>query len=381
MHYKVPFLTKLSANHDVDVFGLFGKSHWKKSKLQSVPSVPGINYEVLFTLDAYVPYRKRYAHFFWTPSLRSRLEKISPDVVITGPSNFPNNLAVIKYCTQNRVPYLWHGIGSMSSKQTFSRKIISRQVRRLISNSHGGLAYNSSAKDYYVNHYGADADRIWVASNVVDTDKVNADRERFRASIDAKRSELGLNDCLTVLFVGAIDPVKKLDVLISCFARIRKKLSIPIKLLIVGDGVIRQQMEAYCNELEISDSVVFAGKHVADVNQYFMLGDVFVMPGLGGLAISHAMSHGIPVISAPADGTERDLIKHGDSGYLLSPNADEEEICGYLEQILLDDSLRKTMGDCAKKRIDDQFNINRTVHVFYEAICSATGRPNTQSDL
>jgi len=381
MHYKAPFLTKLSENHGVDVHGLFCKSHWKKSKLQSVDSVPGINYEILPTLDAYVPYRKRYAHFFWAPTLRARLKKIAPDVVITGPANFPNNSAVIKYCTQNDVPYLWHGIGSMWSKQTFSRRIISGAVQRFISNSYGGLAYNSRAKDYYVNNYSAEADRIWVASNVVDTDKVIADRERFSASIDAKRTELGLDGCFTMLFVGAIDPAKKLGVLISCFARIKKEFSAPIKLLIVGDGVIREQMESLCKELNVADSVVFVGKQIAEVNLYFMLGDVFVMPGLGGLAISQAMAHGMPVISAPADGTEKDLIKHGESGYLLSQHASEDEICDHLSQLIRDDSARQAMGQSAKKRIDDQFNINRTVGVFYEAICSAIGRPNSQACL
>ena len=39
------------------------------------------------------------------------------------------------------------------------------------------------------------------------------------------------------------------------------------------------------------------------------------MPGLGGLALNHAMASGLPVIASTADGTEEDLILHGETGF------------------------------------------------------------------
>ena len=64
-----------------------------------------------------------------------------------------------------------------------------------------------------------------------------------------------------------------------------------------------------------SKNIFFVGKIIDGISKYFLQSDVFVLPGLGGLAISDAMIHGLPVIAGKADGTEIDLVTN-ETGFL-----------------------------------------------------------------
>ncbi|TWU37649.1 Spore coat protein SA [Novipirellula aureliae] len=364
LHYKIPFLRLLKSNHGHDVFGIFGQSHWKQSKFRSVSDIPDIHYQLLPTIDLYLPYRKRYAHVFWNPTLKRTLQTIQPDVVITGPSNFPNNSAIASYCNKYNIPYIWHGLGSMYSTDSIVRKFMNKRVRKFIQGAAGGLAFNTDSKRYYVEKYDVDSCSIQIAPNVVDTEKVYSDRILYSEQVAHLKKELNLEGCKVILFVGAIDPVKKLDVLLEAFKKIKFEGNYKTKLLIVGDGTLTSKMKDLCGELGITDSVVFVGKKIIDVNLYYMLGDVFVMPGLGGLAISHAMAHGLPVITAPADGTEKDIIQDGINGFLLDNGQGAEAIAMYLTQLLNDDELLKKMSNSARHSIEKTFNIKNTVSIF-----------------
>jgi glycosyltransferase involved in cell wall biosynthesis len=57
----------------------------------------------------------------------------------------------------------------------------------------------------------------------------------------------------------------------------------------------------------------------AALAEQFRSADLFVLPGTGGLAIQQAMSFGLPVIAAEADGTQADLVRPG-NGWQIPPN-------------------------------------------------------------
>ena len=61
------------------------------------------------------------------------------------------------------------------------------------------------------------------------------------------------------------------------------------------------------------EGVYFAGAVCDGVEAWFAAGDVFVLPGLGGLALNQAMALGLPVVSSDADGTGADLVVPADT--------------------------------------------------------------------
>jgi glycosyltransferase involved in cell wall biosynthesis len=381
MHYKLPVLQRLAAMKGIELYGLFGQSHWKRSKFNSVPDVGGFDYRLLPTLDLWMPYKGRGLHVFWNPTLSRSLREIQPDVIIAGNSNFPNNLTIMRHARRSNVPYLWHGIGSMYAKATFGRAVMHRLLQRFFTNASGGLAFDSVSKTYYNEQYGIPSDRIAIAPNLVDTDAVVTDRRRYADQADTLRERLGLKGKKVVLFVGAIIPAKRLDRLVEAFVEIRTTVPDSV-LLVVGDGIARGEVQAQVRRLGLESDVIFAGKRVADANLYYMLGDVFVLPGLGGLAPSQAMAHGLPVISAPADGTERDLIAEGQNGYLIGTEPDDDPVDQLIDRIvwlLSDDSLRIRMGQASLDRVEQRFNINRTADIFREMIEEAICRQVEQA--
>ena len=102
--------------------------------------------------------------------------------------------------------------------------------------------------------------------------------------------------------------------------------------------------------------MLFTGEVIDGVAPYFELGDVLVLPGLGGLAISEAMTHGLPVVATLADGCEADLVEEGRNGHILRPgDLDRLEHC--LEEMLSSPERLAEMGRHARKLIDERYNI------------------------
>src|SRR5690606_13677391 len=75
--------------------------------------------------------------------------------------------------------------------------------------------------------------------------------------------------------------------------------------------------ESSVKENGLSGFVEFLGKRMDDFSETLIQNDVLVMPGLGGLAISDAMVHGLAIISGHGDGCEKDLISDNGNGFFI----------------------------------------------------------------
>lgn len=117
-----------------------------------------------------------------------------------------------------------------------------------------------------------------------------------------------------ILFIGRIAKEKSIDVIINSMEELTKKIP-NCKLLIVGDGPERGNLEDLAKALGIEKSVVFAGeKPWEEIGRYYQMGDVFVGASLTetqGLTFEEAMAAQIPVVAKydkNLDGIIRDKI-------------------------------------------------------------------------
>ena len=78
--------------------------------------------------------------------------------------------------------------------------------------------------------------------------------------------------------------------------------------------------------LGVAGRISFLGAVYTDLTHVIGDADVFVLPGLGGLAICEAMRAGLPVICSRADGTEHDFVVDGVTGYRIDSDDDDEVI-------------------------------------------------------
>lgn len=159
---------------------------------------------------------------------------------------------------------------------------------------------------------------------------------------DEKKS-YGINENEpVVLFIGRVAKEKSIDVIINSMNHLIKKMP-NCKLLIVGDGPERENLEELTNNLGISKFVVFAGeKPWVDIGKYYQMGDVFVGASLTetqGLTFAEAMAAQIPVV-AKYDKNLDGIIEDKINGRVFYK---DEELAGILYEVLMDKEESKSM--------------------------------------
>ncbi len=122
------------------------------------------------------------------------------------------------------------------------------------------------------------------------------------------REKLGLTDCFVVGHIGRLMEVKNHSFLLKIFAEIYKK-NTQARLLLVGDGPLKEQLLAQTKQLGVESAVIFAD-NVANPQDYYQAMDVFVFPSLYeglGMALIEAQIGGLPCVFSDNLPVEVDL--------------------------------------------------------------------------
>lgn len=150
---------------------------------------------------------------------------------------------------------------------------------------------------------------IEVIYNFIDFDRFKKlDKDHFRKAVAPNGEKI-------LIHTSNFRKVKRVDDVIRIFAEVRKK--IPSKLLMIGDGPERLNLETLCRELNLCDDVRFLGKQDA-IEEILAIGDLFLIPSASesfGLSALEAMACEVPVISSNIGGLPEVNID-GVTGYL-----------------------------------------------------------------
>ena len=131
-----------------------------------------------------------------------------------------------------------------------------------------------------------------------------------------------------------------------------------LKILLIGDGILRHELEREADTLGIKDKVIFAGLVSRDkIPEMIAIMDIVVHCSLReGLArvIPQAMAMEKPVVGFDLDGS-REVIEDKVNGFLVKPK-DVEDLTNALKKLLSNPSLIKEMGACGRKKIEPYFD-------------------------
>ena len=371
MHYRVPVLRRLARMPNL-VLRAFHGGDFPGTQTVNAGDLTGFDHVELATIRLTRRSDGVEMGLPLCPTLPWHLVRFRPDVILAeGNSNLLNNFLVFAYAMLTRTPVVFWTLGELHRKTalTTSQRLMRSVTRWMEGHSSALLGYSSRALEYF-DWQGLPKERQFRAVNCVDTNAVFARIEKARPHVAALRRSLQLDDKQVLLYVGAITAAKRLEDLVSVYARLKKDLP-QLALLIVGDGPHRIAVEQLVSELALND-VTFAGQVVHDVSRYFLLGDVFVLPWLGGLAISEAMAHGLPVVATEADGCEVDLIEQGENGYIL-PVGDQDAMEDCLRSILKSPERVKQMGERSGWIIKHRHNIDTYMENVVRALEYAVG--------
>jgi glycosyltransferase involved in cell wall biosynthesis len=184
------------------------------------------------------------------------------------------------------------------------------------------------------------------------------------AAIEAVRRQYGER---LIIGVGRLVYYKGFEQLIRAMASVRGKL------LLIGDGPLRVELQQLTNELGISDKVVFAGEiQNAQVVPYYHAADVFALPSVArseafGIVQIEAMAAGLPVVNTALDSGVPFVSLHNQTGLTVPPH-DPKALAVALNRLLDDPALRQSLGGSARLRASKEFSAtlmtSRTMNLY-----------------
>ncbi len=217
------------------------------------------------------------------------------------------------------------------------------------------IAYSSNGAAQY-RALGIPADRVFVAPNAV----TGPPPPLERSPRDPSRP-------LAVLFVGRLQPRKRVDLLLHACRETGQSPA----LSIVGDGPARRALEAQARR--VYPAATFHGDLRGDqLSAVFEAADLFVLPGTGGLAVQQAMAHGLPVIVAEADGSQVELVTP-ENGWIVQ-TGDLASLTAALRQALSDRKRLRDMGVQSHRIASDRVNVRVMADVFVQALNRASSK-------
>ncbi len=230
-----------------------------------------------------------------------------------------------------------------------------------INKSDGVTAVSQSLKDETLSLFNISRD-IQVIHNFIDFSRFKKlNKEHFKSIIAPDGEKI-------LVHTSNFRKVKRVQDVIQVFKRVRDK--IPSKLLLIGDGPERQDMEALCRQLGTCDDIRFLGKQEA-VEELLAIADVFIVPSEKesfGLAALEAMACEVPVISTNVGGLPEVNI-NGVTGF-MSNVGDVEDMAKNTIFLLSDDEVLNQFKKNALIQAQkfDIHNILPQYEQYYEAV-------------
>jgi glycosyltransferase involved in cell wall biosynthesis len=252
---------------------------------------------------------------------------------------------------------IWSGsIFHPTVKHSFFRMI---QRKIVIKRSKRFLVYGTKAKEYLVK-LGAKANDVFIATNTVDIDYFSATPVNNRQN--PNRKKIGVLSYL-IMRKG----LKELLDVIKVLSKERNDFVIEI----VGDGVEREQLEAYVKKLKLEDVVIFLGfKQKQQIPKFLASCDLFLFQthfDCWGLVLIEAMAVGIPVIASKNAAATNDIVQEGETGMIT-------DFCVVLETVkkinfILDNpDQAQEMGAKAKAYILENCTLDNSVDGFIKML-------------
>jgi glycosyltransferase involved in cell wall biosynthesis len=212
-------------------------------------------------------------------------------------------------------------------------------------------------------------DRFGGAENRYETLYNGVSMGRFQGQAPLAAAAMGLYG--EGMLIGTVcrleEPTKGLSVLLKAMALLKAThKNHPFRLLIVGDGPAKAELQRVCAQLEIEQVVTFAGER-SDVERILPLLDLFVLPSLSegfGIAIVEAMAAGLPVVASDVGGIP-EIVLHGLTG-LLVPPGNPEALAQAIVQCMDDPQRRRRFGLQGQARARECFSIQTAVRCHEE---------------
>lgn len=280
----------------------------------------------------------------WAPELEAHLRRRAPDVVHVHSGVW---LKAARAARRAGVPGLVHTAHGLLDREPVYAPWLKRRAAAVTDRI---VVVSPPLRDHFVKRVGIPAHRVEVIENGVDTDVF-----RPKPRDGALRFAWGLGpDDLVIGIVARFAPVKNHALLIGAFGTLAEAIP-TARLVLVGDGPLRSELEAQVDAAGLESRVVFAGLH-KEVDRVYRAFDLFVLPSLAegtSMSILEAMATGLCVVATDVGGNTT-LLSDGHG--LLVPSGDPVLLSQALERAAGDPDFRRRVGVRARRRVEERFS-------------------------
>lgn len=231
-----------------------------------------------------------------------------------------------------------HTVHSMAQKEQGS---LGKKVNTFLYRYCGvvPVALSSEVKKSIGEVYGLQESIIPVVYNGIDLSKC------------IRKNDYEANGVFTIVHVGRFMKVKNHKTLIRAFARFAEKKE-SIRLQLLGEGELLDEMKDYAEKLKVADKVEFLGLQ-SNVYPYLNKADVFCLPSeYEGVPMTliEAMGTGLPIVASNVGGIP-DMLVNGENALLVEPNYVAVEKA--IEKLYNDVEFRIRLGNAAALRSEE----------------------------
>lgn len=304
--------------------------------------------------------------------LARRLHRLEPDVLHLQDrrAGWVGRL-VAPALRRTRVVYTLHGVpDSLSDRVAGNLRVAPRRRRDALYYLHGErwvtrwsgaqvVSPSAAVAAYAVEHVGLPPGRVHVVANGVDP-------LRFRPGPAAPGAPDAEPDTqpdtqpdthrdagLVVAWIGSLEPVKGLDVLVDALARVDG-----VQVLLAGDGPQRAHLEARLAAAGLEGRVEVLGR-VADPTTVLGRAGALVLTSLAEscpLVLLQAMASALPVVATTVGGVA-EVVREGRDGLLVAPG-EPADLAAALAALRDDPDRRVRMGATARQRVQAAYTID-----------------------
>jgi glycosyltransferase involved in cell wall biosynthesis len=227
--------------------------------------------------------------------------------------------------------------------QEFLKNAVHKWLRDYVQKCQHIIIPSESLRDILVKEYGLQ-DHYTVIPTGTDIEPFQ------KADGKSVRQEQGWQDETVLISVGRLAPEKNWDTLIRAFAKV--SLQHPKwRLVLIGDGPVRDGLQSLAAELGIVERVTFLGSLPFDkIPRYLKAANAFSFASVTetqGLVTIEAMAAGLPVIAVDGSGT-RDIVEHGKEGFLVEN--DPDALAKGIDELLSDPQRMRRFSHHALKK-------------------------------
>ena len=169
---------------------------------------------------------------------------------------------------------------------------------------------------------------------------------------------------ITIGVVSRLEHIKGMDLVVPAFAKVYAKHK-NVRLLVVGDGSLRQQMEEDADRLQLGKNIEFAGmQKQTDLQSYYDKIDVLLMPSRSegfGLTAIEGMARGCVLVASNTGGLP-EVVRERYVGLLHLPESVDDlsnKICCLIENLKHLEQMRSHLQDYVQ-----QFTFARYADLF-----------------